>query len=150
MAIVDGLPDSQHFLKISTGVGPLNFVKVPLLTNIDMIEQKKTLDEITTTDARNKQQAVVDFMEINDLNFELVYKPTDPQHMALKAAFDNNTVVHCELHFADANVKGFKFDGQVSEFTFVTDVKKKLRVKGAIVVGDDVTEITSVPIVVVP
>lgn len=150
MAIEEGLPDSQHFLKISTGIGPLNFVKVPLLTNIDMIEQKKTLDDITTTDARNKQQAVVDFIEVNDLNFEMVYKPTDPQHMALKAAFDNNTVVHCELHFADANVNGFKFDGQISEFTFVTDVKKKLRVKGAIAIGDDVTEITSVPTVVVP
>lgn len=145
MAIIEGLPDSQHFLKISTGTGPLAFVKVPLLTQIDLPEMKKTLDEITTTDARNKQQAVVDYIDINDLAFELAYKPTDPQHIALKDAFDNNTVVHCEIHFADTAVKGFKFDGQISEFTLVPDIKKKLRAKGAIIVGSDVTEITSVP-----
>lgn len=145
MAIIDGLPDSQHFLKISTGIAPLTFVKVPLLTNIDLPEMKKTLDEITTTDARNKQQAVVDFIDINDLAFEMAYKPKDPQHMAIKAAFDTNTVVHCEIHFADVNVKGFKFDGQISEFTLVPDVKKKLRAKGSIVISDNVTEITSVP-----
>lgn len=39
MAIIDGLSDSQHFLKISTDAGT-TFIKVPLLTNIDMIDQK--------------------------------------------------------------------------------------------------------------
>ncbi|MFK4001710.1 hypothetical protein ACI2I3_10220 [Psychrobacter namhaensis] len=145
MADIDDLPDSQHFLKISTDDGA-TFTKVPLLTNIDMIDQKKTLDEITTTDARNTQKAVVDFIEVNDPAFEMVYKPTDPQHIALKAAFDNNTVVQCEIHFADIAVNGFKFDGQIGEFTFVTDVKKKLRVKGSIVIGGNVTEITSAPV----
>tara|TARA_R110000850_G_C9625690_1_gene431522 strand:- start:37 stop:480 length:444 start_codon:yes stop_codon:yes gene_type:complete len=145
MADIDDLPDSQHFLKISTDDGT-TFTKVPLLTNIDMIDQKKTLDEITTTDARNTQKAVVDFIEVNDPAFEMVYKPTDPQHIALKAAFDNNTVVQCEIHFADIAVNGFKFDGQIGEFTFVTDVKKKLRVKGSIVIGGNVTEITSAPV----
>ena len=58
MAIIDGLSDSQHFLKLSTDDGA-TFVKVPLLTNIDMPDQKKSIDEITTTDARNTQKAVV-------------------------------------------------------------------------------------------
>lgn len=144
MAIIDGLPDSQHFLKISVGT-PGTFVKVPLLTNIDMVEMKKTIDEITTTDARNTQKAVVDFIEVNDLAFELLYKPTDPQHVALKAAFASNAVVKCEIHFANVAVKGFKFDGQISEFTLVADPKKKLRAKGMVIIGSDVTEITSVP-----
>lgn len=143
-AIIEGLSDSQHILKISTGT-PGEFVKVPLLTNIDMPDQKKSIDEITTTDARNTQKAVVDFTEVNDLAFELVYKPTDPQHIALKAAYDNNEVVQCEIHFADVDVAGYAFDGMISEFSNVTDPKKKLRKKGMIVIGSDVTEITSAP-----
>ena len=143
MAYTDDLPDSQHILKISTDDGT-SFVKVPLLTNIDLPEMKKTLDEITTTDARNKQQAVVDYIEVNDPAFELVYKPTDPQHIALKAAFDSNDVVQCEIHFKNTAVDGFRFDGQISEFTLVADVKKKLRAKGAIVIGGNVTQMTSV------
>jgi len=143
-AIIDGLSDSQHILKISTDAGT-TFVKVPLLTNIDMPDQKKSIDEITTTDARNTQKAVVDFTEVNDLAFELVYKPTDLQHIALKAAYDNNEVVQCEIHFADVAVSGYAFDGMISEFSNVTDPKKKLRKKGMIVIGSNVTEITSVP-----
>lgn len=142
--IINDLPDSQHLLKISTD-GGTSFVKVPLLTNIDMIEMKKTLDEITPTDARNKQQAVVNYIEVNDPAFELVYKPTDPQHIALKSAFDTNAVVQCEIHFNDVAVNGFKFDGQIAEFTLVPDIKKKLRVKGSIIIGSNVTEITSAP-----
>jgi len=144
MAIIDGLSDSQHFLKINVGI-PGTFVKVPLLTNIDMIDQKKSIDEITTTDARNTQKAVVDFTEVNDLAFELVWKPDDPQHIALKAAYDTNKLVQCEVHFADVKVKGYKFDGMISEFSNVTDPKKKLRKKGVIVIGSDVTEIVSAP-----
>lgn len=144
MAIIDGLSDSQHFLKISTDAGT-TFIKVPLLTNIDMIDQKKSIDEITTTDARNTQKAVVDFTEINDLAFEVVFKPTDPQHIKLKEAFDTNEVVQCEIHFVDVAVSGYKFDGMISEFSNVTDPKKKLRKKGMIVIGSDVTEIVSAP-----
>lgn len=144
MAIIDGLSDSQHFLKISTD-NAATFIKVPLLTNIDMIDQKKSIDEITTTDARNTQKVVVDFTEINDLAFEVVWKANDPQHIALKAAYDNNEVVQCEVHFADIAVSGYAFDGQISELTNVTDPKKKLRKKGSIVIGSDVTEITSAP-----
>ena len=142
--IIDGLSDSQHVLKISTDAGT-TFVKVPLLTNIDMIDQKKSIDEITTTDARNVQKAVVDFTEINDLSFELVWNATDPQHIKLKAAYDSNEVVQCEIHFADVAVSGYKFDGMVSELTNMTDPKKKLRKKGVIVIGSDVTEIVSAP-----
>lgn len=143
-AIIDGLSDSQHFLKISTDAGT-TFVKVPLLTNIDMPDQKKSIDEITTTDARNTQKAVVDFTEVSDLAFELVYKATDPQHVKLKAAYASNEVVQCEIHFADVAVKGYKFDAMISEFTPVPDPKKKLRMKGMIVIGSDVTEIVSAP-----
>ncbi|MGE6324140.1 hypothetical protein ACQKDA_00070 [Psychrobacter sp. NPDC078370] len=143
-AIIDGLSDSQHILKISIGDAgtPL---KVPLLTNIDMPDQKKSIDEITTTDARNTQKAVVDFTEVNDLAFELVWKPDDAQHIALKAAYDNNEVIQCEIHFADVAVSGYAFDGMISELSNVTDPKKKLRKKGVIVIGSDVTEITSAP-----
>ena len=144
MAYTDDLPDSQHILKISTDSGT-SFTKVPLLTNIDLPEMKKTLDEITTTDARNKQQAVVNFIEVNDPAFELAYKPTDPQHIAIKDAFDSNEVVHCEIHFDDIAVDGFKFQGQISEFTLVPDIKKKLRAKGSIVIGSNVESITSAP-----
>lgn len=143
-AIIDGLSDSQHILKISTDAG-VSFIKVPLLTNIDMIDQKKSIDEITTTDARNVQKVVVDFTEINDLAFELVWNATDPQHIKLKAAYDSNEVVQCEIHFADVAVSGYKFDGMVSELTNMTDPKKKLRKKGLIVIGSDVTEIVSAP-----
>ena len=104
-AIIDGLSDSQHILKISIGDAgtPL---KVPLLTNIDMPDQKKSIDEITTTDARNTQKAVVDFTEVNDLAFELVWKPDDAQHIALKAAYDNNEVFHIIIkqHYAASNM----------------------------------------------
>lgn len=141
---IDGLSDSQHILKISTD-DSATFVKVDLLTNIDMPEMKKAIDDITTTDARNTQKATVDFTEVNDLAFELVYKPTDAQHIALKAAFDNNEVVQCEIHFENVAVAGYKFDGTISEFTNVTDPKKKLRKKGMIVIGSDVTEIVSAP-----
>lgn len=142
MATTDGLSDSQHILKISTD-GAATFIKVPLLTNIDMPEMKKAIDDITTTSARNTQKVVVDFIEVNDPAFELVYKPTDPQHIALKKAFDNNEVVQCEIHFDDPGVEGYAFDGTISEFSNVTDPKKKLRKKGTIVIGSDVREIPS-------
>ena len=144
MAVTDGLSDSQHTLKISTD-GGTTFVTVPLLTNIDMPEMKKAIDDITATNARNTQKVVVDFIEVNDPAFELVYKPKDPQHIALKQAFDNTEVVQCEIHFDDPDVAGYAFDGTISEFTNVTDPKKKLRKKGTIVIGSNVTEITSAP-----
>ena len=140
--IIDGLPDSQHVLKISTDAG-LTFTKVALVTNIDMPERKKVIDDITPTDARNTWSAVVDFTEDSDVSFELVYKPTDAEHIAIKNAYNTNAVIQCEIHFADATVKGYKFDGMISEFTLVPDMKKKLRAKGTIVIGSDVTEIVS-------
>ena len=142
---VTGLADSHFIWKISIDDGA-TYTKVNHLTKLDIPAQEKTLDDVTTTDARNVQKAAVDFTEDKDIEFELVYDPTDPQHIALEKAYQEGTMVKSQIHFINTAVKGYEFDSQISKFAYdPSDVKKKIRVKGNLVIASDIKRITSAP-----
>lgn len=142
---VQGLADSHFIWKISTDDG-VTFTKVNHLTKLDIPDREKTMDDVTTTDAHNVIKAAVDFHEDKDIEFELALNPTDPQHIALEQAYEDGVVIKNQIHFIDTAVKGYSFDAQVRKFSYdSSDVKKKIRAKGTLVIASDITRMTSAP-----
>jgi hypothetical protein len=67
--------------------------------------------------------------------------PTDPQHMELKAAYNNSTTIKNKVSFLDtsASGEGFMFDGMIKEFNLVAEQKDMLKVEGVLVISSEVT-----------
>ena len=136
--VIAGLVDGQHYMELSaTGVAA-SYVKVPLVLDVDIPENSRLTDDITPTNARNTYKVAVDFYETNDINFEIAYNPTNPQHMALRAAFKANTPIYCRILFKDIRVKGYAFMGTLTKFTPNPDPKQKLRFSGTVVISGEI------------
>lgn len=142
--VIAGLVDGQHYMELSpTGVAA-SYVKVPLVLDVDIPENTRLTDEITPTNAKNTYKVAVNFFETPDINFELAYNPTNPQHMAIRAAFKANTPVYCRIMFNDIRVKGYAFMGTLTKFTPNPDPKQKLRYMGTVVISGEIdTEATA-------
>lgn len=142
---VAGLADSHYVWKISTD-GGTTLVKVDHLLKLDPVKREKTTDDVTPTDAKNTHTATVDFTEATDIAFELALNPTNPEHISLEAAFNDNSEIINEIHFVNTAVTGFKFSAQVSKFEYdSSDVKKKIRIMGQLTISGDITRLTSAP-----
>ena len=135
----ENLVNSQYSWEISVdGVGTV-FNKVNFLTEMDMPKAEKATDDVTPSDAKSTVTAVADFRETSEIAFTLVYMPTDPQHMALKAAYEANTTIINKIKFTDSVGVGYKFDGMIKDFTLKPEQKKMLRVEGVLVVSSEIT-----------
>ena len=89
---------------------------------------------------RTTHTATVDFIEQGSLEFELALLPTDPIHIALEAAYDNNTAILNEINYEEAGVRGYAFESQVSKFEYdASDRKRKIRVNGMLTICGDIT-----------
>ena len=139
MAIsTDKLVNTQYTWSIATDDVP-TFNQVQFLNNMDMPNLPKTVVDVTPTDATSTVNAVANFRETSEIAFTLYYMPTDPQHMELKAAFNNNTTLKNKITFIDAAGEGFIFDGMIKEFNLVAEQKDMLKVEGVLVISSEVT-----------
>ena len=139
MAIsTDKLVNTQYTWSIATDDVP-TFNQVQFLNSMDMPNLPKTVVNVTPTDATSTVNAVANFRETSEMAFTLYYMPTDPQHMELKAAFNNNTTLKNKITFVDAAGEGFIFDGMIKEFNLVAEQKDMLKVEGVLVVSSEVT-----------
>lgn len=139
MAIsTDKLVNTQYTWSIATDDVP-TFNQVEFLTTMDMPNLPKTVVDVTPTDATSTVNAVANFRETSEVPFTLYYMPTDPQHMELKAAFNNSTTLKNKITFVDAAGEGFIFDGMIKEFNLVAEKKDMLKVEGVLVISSEVT-----------
>tara|TARA_R110002051_G_scaffold293_5_gene1241 strand:- start:16334 stop:16819 length:486 start_codon:yes stop_codon:yes gene_type:complete len=139
MAIsTDKLVNTQYTWSIATDDVP-TFNQVQFLNSMDMPNLPKTVVDVTPTDATSTVNAVANFRETSEIAFTLYYMPTDPQHMELKAAFNNNTTLKNKITFIDAAGEGFIFDGMIKEFNLVAEQKDMLKVEGVLVISSEVT-----------
>ncbi len=139
MAIsTDKLVNTQYTWSIATDDVP-TFNQVQFLNSMDMPNLPKTVVDVTPTDATSTVNAVANFRETSEIAFTLYYMPTDPQHMELKAAFNNNTTLEKKITSVDAAGEGFIFDGMIKEFNLVAEQKDMLKVEGVLVISSEVT-----------
>lgn len=139
MAIsTDKLVNTQYTWSIATDDVP-TFNQVQFLNTMDMPNLPKTVVDVTPTDATSTVNAVANFRETSEIAFTLYYMPTDPQHMELKAAFNNNTTLKNKITFIDAAGEGFIFDGMIKEFNLIAEQKDMLKVEGVLVISSEVT-----------
>ncbi len=139
MAIsTDKLVNTQYTWSIATDDVP-TFNQVEFLNTMDMPNLPKTVVDVTPTDATSTVNAVINFRETSEMAFTLYYMPTDPQHMELKAAFNNSTTLKNKITFVDAASEGFIFDGMIKEFNLVAEQKDMLKVEGVLVISSEVT-----------
>lgn len=141
MAIsTDKLVNTQYTWSIATDDVP-TFNQVEFLNTMDMPNLPKTVVDVTPTDATSTVNAVANFREASEIPFTLYYMPTDPQHMELKAAYNNSTTIKNKVSFLDtsASGEGFMFDGMIKEFNLVAEQKDMLKVEGVLVISSEVT-----------
>ena len=138
----ENLVNSQYTWEISTDALGTTFKKVAFLTEMDMPQSVKAIDDVTPSDATNTVNAVANFNEVSEVAFTLVYMPKDAQHMALKAAYKNNTVIKNRIKFVDATGEGYEFDGMIKEFNLKPEQKKMLRVEGVLVISSEIKAVT--------
>lgn len=135
---VDNLVDAYYTLHVSTD--GLTFDKVKHLQKCDPLTSEKTLDDVTPTDAKRTVKAVVDFTEDSEIDFEFVLDPADVQHLAIQAAYDDNTELTWQFKFTNAPTLSREFKGMVSKLTPSTDdTKKKIRMQGTITITSEPT-----------
>ena len=135
---VDNLVDAYYTLHVSTD--GLTFDKVKHLQKCDQPTSEKTLDDVTPTDAKRTVKAVVDFTEDSVIDFEFVLDPAVVQHLAIQAAYDDNTELTWQFKFTNAPTLSREFKGMVSKLTPSTDdTKKKIRMQGTITITSEPT-----------
>ena len=105
-------------------------------------KQEKVKDEITDTDDRQEEYAIVNFKKNGDIELEVVYDPKDPTHLKLDKMFEDNSYWHFEYWLVEAK-QGKTFDAQLMSWEEVTETKtQKLRKKGTLTISN-VTPITT-------
>ncbi len=141
MAIsTDKLVNVQYTWSIATDDVP-TFNQVEFLNEMEMPKLMKLVVDVTPTDATSTVNAVPNFRETSEIPFTLYYVPTDPQHMELKAAYNDSTVIKNKIEFLDpdASTEGFIFDGMIKEFNLIAEQKDMLKVEGVMVISSEIT-----------
>lgn len=98
-------------------------------------------NEAKTTDDRRQVNAVVDFKEGSELEFEYVFLQGDTTHALLQTNFESGAEMIFQIRFAEAPSESRQFKGVIKELTTdASDPKKKLRKKGKISMTSDATK----------
>ncbi len=141
MAIsADNLVDVQFKWSIATDDVP-TFNQIEFLNEMEIPKMTKLVVDVTPTDAISQVNAVPNYKETSEIPFTLYYIPTDPQHMELKAAYNDSTVLKNKIEFLDpdAATEGVTFDGMIKEFNLVAEQKDMLKVEGVLVISSEIT-----------
>lgn len=134
----ENIVDSFYRLNMDLTGDGLTFTKIPLLQDCAPPKSEKTSDTITSTDDQEEVTVVVDFKKNSQIDFEVVYDPTDPTHMALDTMWATNSYKDFEYEFVKLTRKK-TFTGQLVKWEESTDKEKKLRMKGSLTVSKLIT-----------
>lgn len=138
---VENTKDSFYQLFVSANNESGSYKKIERLTSCGVPSDAKVLDDVTATDDRRQVNAVVDFKENGEIEFEYVLIPDDAVHQQLQTAFDSAKELYFQIKFIEATGESRQFKGIISELTTdAEDTKKKLRKKGKISITGDVTK----------
>lgn len=142
---VENAKDSFYQLFVSATNTSSSFKKIERLTSCGVPSEAKVLDDITATDDRRQVNAVVDYKENSEVEFEYVLLPEDETHKLLQKSFENGRELYFQLKFMEATSESRQFKGIIAELTTdAEDTKKKLRKKGRITItGDTTKELTA-------
>jgi hypothetical protein len=111
------------------------FTKITLLQDCAPPTAEKTSDTITATDDQEEVTVVVDFKKNSQIDFELVYDPTDTTHQKLDEMWEDNSYAAFEYEFVKLN-RTKNFTAQLMKWEEMTDKEKKLRMKGSLTVSN--------------
>nr|WP_315041311.1 hypothetical protein [uncultured Moraxella sp.] len=137
---VENMVDSFYQLHVSKDGQA--FTKLAHLTSCGVPNEAKVLDDVTATDDKRTVQAVVDFKEESELEFEYVLEPRDATQQMVQDAFDAGTELTFQIKFVNIASESRQFKGLIAELTTDNeDTKKKLRKKGKISITGEVTKI---------
>ena len=138
----ENLVDSFYTLGLDTVGDKIGYKKIPHLLKAAPPTQEKVKDEITNTDDRQEEFAIVNFKKNGDIEFEVVYDPKDPTHLKLDQMFKDNSYGNFEYWLVEAK-QGKTFNAQLMSWDEVTETKtQKLRKKGTLTISN-VTPITT-------
>lgn len=134
----ENIVDSFYRLNIDLVGDATTFTKIPLLQECAPPTSDKTNDTITATDDQEEVTVVVDFKKNSQIDFEIVYDPTDPTHMKLDEMWADNSYADFEYEFVKLS-RTKTFTGQLMKWAETTDKEKKLRMKGTLTVSNIIT-----------
>lgn len=132
----ENLVDSFYTLGLDTAGDKTGYKKIPHLQKAAPPKQEKVKDEITDTDSRQEEYAIIDFKKNGDIELEVVYDPKDLIHLKLDQMFEDNSYGHFEYWLVEAK-QGKTFDAQLMSWEEVTETKtQKLRKKGTLTISN--------------
>ncbi|MED6318296.1 MAG: hypothetical protein VYA60_13825 [Pseudomonadota bacterium] len=134
----EDIVDSFYRLNIDLDGTGATFTKIPLLLDCAPPTSEKTSDTITATDDQEEVTVVVDFKKNSQIDFEIVYDPTDPTHQKLDEMWEDNSYAAFEYEFVKLN-RTKNFTAQLTKWEEMTDKEKKLRMKGSLTVSNITT-----------
>ena len=109
----------------------LKLQKIERLTSCGVPSEAKVLDDITATDDRRQVNAVVDYKENSEVEFEYVLLPEDETHKLLQKSFESGRELYFQLKFMEATSESRQFKGIIAELTTDAEDTKKNCVKRA-------------------
>lgn len=131
--------DAFYQLWVSADGQSGTFKKVERLTSCGVPSEAKVLDDITATDDRRTVNAVVDFREESEIEFEFALLPDDTTHQLIQTSSETGKELYFQLKFIEAPSESRQFKGLIAELTTdAEDTKKKLRKKGKITITGEV------------
>ncbi len=131
----EDIVDSFYRLNIDLDGTGTTFTKISLLQECAPPTSEKTSDTITATDDQEEVEVVVEFKKNSQIDFEIVYDPTDPTHEKLDEMWDDNSYADFEYEFVKLMRKK-SFTAQLMQWKEVTDKEKKLRMQGTLKVSN--------------
>ncbi len=131
----ENIVDSFYRLNIDLVGDGTTFTKITLLQDCAPPTAEKTSDTITATDDQEEVTVVVDFKKNSQIDFEIVYDPTDPTHQKLDEMWEDNSYADFEYEFVKLN-RTKTFTGQLMKWKEMTDKEKKLRMQGTLTVSN--------------
>ena len=131
----ENIVDSFYRLNIDLVGDGTTFTKITLLQDCAPPTAEKTSDTITSTDDQEEVTVVVDFKKNSQIDFEIVYDPTDPTHQKLDEMWEDNSYAAFEYEFVKLN-RTKNFTAQLMKWEEMTDKEKKLRMKGTLTVSN--------------
>lgn len=134
----ENIVDSFYRLNIDLVGDGTTFTKITLLQDCAPPTAEKTSDTITSTDDQEEVTVVVDFKKNSQIDFEIVYDPTDPTHQKLDEIWEDNSYAAFEYEFVKLN-RTKNFTAQLMKWEEMTDKEKKLRMKGSLTVSNITT-----------
>ena len=126
-------------LKIADSVSPYAYVEIPEIKTFTGPGGSAAVIDVTDLSSTGKEKRM-GLKDEGQLSFDILYIPTDEQHMALRAFRDSGLAAQFQLVFTDGSpATTWEFDGFVTTFSIsggvdgVIEGKVTIEITGSIV-----------------